>query len=271
MEYIAEAWDADRSLPDYGVNAFAQTPDGYLWAATYEGVARFDGVRFELVNHATTPEFPGKGVIAILKDRAGRLWAATDRGVACLEHGHWHVYRQANGAPVLSGDNLFEGQGGEILVTAGHRSFRLTEGHFVEFGLPPGMGIFKGTLSHTGDLWIHTEKQLATFHGGTWQSIALPPEIAASGLQGVTAAHDGGIWVSGASQILKFRNGTWTKLFRAPEDFSFTGTVRMLEDSERNLWCGDQSRGLVEFRPDRLHTSIHARGRPAEPRDSGLV
>ncbi len=45
MEYIAEAWDADRSLPDYGVNGFAQTPDGYLWAATYEGVARFDGVQ----------------------------------------------------------------------------------------------------------------------------------------------------------------------------------------------------------------------------------
>ena len=192
------------------------------------------------------------------------FWAATDKGVACLDQGHWHVYRQANGEPVLSGDNLFEGQGGEIFVTARHRLFRLIEGHFVEFLLPSGIAISKGTLSHAGDLWIFTEKQLATFHGSTWQSIALPPEITAGGLLGVAAAHDGGVWVAGASHILKFRNGIWTTPFRAPDDFRFTGAVRLLEDSDRNLWCGDQSRGLLEFRPDgRTLRFTHEDGLPS--------
>ncbi len=38
----------------------------------------------------------------------------------------------------------------------------------------------------------------------------------------------------------------------------------MLEDSERNLWCGDQSRGLVEFRPDgRTLRFTHEDGLPS--------
>ena len=38
-------WDTDRGLPDYAAKSFAQTPDGFLWIATFEGLVRFDGAR----------------------------------------------------------------------------------------------------------------------------------------------------------------------------------------------------------------------------------
>ena len=38
-----QVWHAREGLPGPWVRAIAQTPDGYLWVATYGGLARFDG------------------------------------------------------------------------------------------------------------------------------------------------------------------------------------------------------------------------------------
>src|SRR5205823_5977972 len=45
-DYVLRVWGVDDGLPSSYVYSIAQTPDGYLWVATSEGLARFDGVRF---------------------------------------------------------------------------------------------------------------------------------------------------------------------------------------------------------------------------------
>src|SRR4051812_23898132 len=45
-DYIVRTWGVDEGLPSSRVMGLTQTPDGYLWVATLDGVARFDGVRF---------------------------------------------------------------------------------------------------------------------------------------------------------------------------------------------------------------------------------
>src|ERR1051325_6092039 len=45
-QYTQDVWRTEAGLPHNSVLAIAQTPDGYLWLATEEGLARFDGVRF---------------------------------------------------------------------------------------------------------------------------------------------------------------------------------------------------------------------------------
>jgi ligand-binding sensor domain-containing protein len=42
-DFLTEVWTAEQGLPDSSVTALAQTPDGYLWIGTYNGLARFDG------------------------------------------------------------------------------------------------------------------------------------------------------------------------------------------------------------------------------------
>src|SRR5687767_5617338 len=42
-----QVWKSDDGLPNNHVTGLAQTPDGYLWVATYSRPARFDGIRFE--------------------------------------------------------------------------------------------------------------------------------------------------------------------------------------------------------------------------------
>ena len=45
-QYHFDTWTTDNGLPQNGVRQIAQTPDGYLWFTTFDGLVRFDGVRF---------------------------------------------------------------------------------------------------------------------------------------------------------------------------------------------------------------------------------
>ena len=45
-QYRFDSWTTDNGLPQNGVRTITQTPDGYLWLTTFDGLVRFDGVKF---------------------------------------------------------------------------------------------------------------------------------------------------------------------------------------------------------------------------------
>src|SRR6059058_1665672 len=50
------AWQTETGLPQNTVHSIAQTSDGYIWVATEEGLARFDGAGFRVFDKQNTPE-----------------------------------------------------------------------------------------------------------------------------------------------------------------------------------------------------------------------
>ena len=46
--YVHEVFTVDDGLPRAGIAQALQTRDGYLWLATFDGLVRFDGARFEV-------------------------------------------------------------------------------------------------------------------------------------------------------------------------------------------------------------------------------
>ena len=54
-QYRFDSWTADTGLPQNIIRAIHQTADGYLWLATLDGLARFDGVRFTIFNKSNSP------------------------------------------------------------------------------------------------------------------------------------------------------------------------------------------------------------------------
>ena len=47
-QYVHDQWTKEDGLPLDMIGEVQQTPDGYLWIATQQGFARFDGREFEL-------------------------------------------------------------------------------------------------------------------------------------------------------------------------------------------------------------------------------
>ena len=75
-----DVWNTENGMPSSSVTAIAQTPDGYLWVGTYNGLARFDGVRFVTFDPANTPALTHARVRRLFVDSQGTLWINTYDG-----------------------------------------------------------------------------------------------------------------------------------------------------------------------------------------------
>ncbi|MCK6684605.1 MAG: ATP-binding protein [Thermoanaerobaculia bacterium] len=80
-QYGLTRWTAEKGLPQNDVKSIVQTTDGYLWLATDDGLARFDGFRFRTYNKRNTPGFPSSSIEALAADPAGGLWAGSSDGL----------------------------------------------------------------------------------------------------------------------------------------------------------------------------------------------
>lgn len=76
------SWQREQGLPENYVRTLAQTPDGYIWVGTDEGVSRFDGVNF----FSLDPQegFQGGPIQTLFGDSNGALWiGSANDGLSC--------------------------------------------------------------------------------------------------------------------------------------------------------------------------------------------
>lgn len=76
-QYRFDTWTTDNGLPQNGVRQITQTPEGYLWFTTYDGLVRFDGVRFTTFNKSNTKGIINNRFTGIFADNEGTIYATT--------------------------------------------------------------------------------------------------------------------------------------------------------------------------------------------------
>jgi ligand-binding sensor domain-containing protein len=105
-DFTFRSWNTEDGLPQTSARAITQTRDGYLWAGTLNGLARFDGVRFQTYNAANTPELFSDSINVLYEDRAGSLWIGTvDGGLARYR---FSLFSNANGLGSITINALSE-------------------------------------------------------------------------------------------------------------------------------------------------------------------
>jgi signal transduction histidine kinase/AraC-like DNA-binding protein/streptogramin lyase len=78
--WVHESWTVKDGLPVNSINALLQDRTGYIWAATFDGLVRFDGIRFTVFNSANSEELPSNRIIQLKEGRDGSLWLITEQG-----------------------------------------------------------------------------------------------------------------------------------------------------------------------------------------------
>ena len=79
-DYGHRLWRTEDGLPQNRIRAISQTPDGYLWIGTSEGLTRFDGVRFTVFDRSNTPAIHDDGILVLRLAYDGALWIGTEGG-----------------------------------------------------------------------------------------------------------------------------------------------------------------------------------------------
>ncbi|MGC2662122.1 MAG: two-component regulator propeller domain-containing protein, partial [Bryobacteraceae bacterium] len=75
-EFARQTWQSENGLPQNTVQAILQSHEGYIWVGTEGGLARFDGVRFQVFNTRNTPELKSNNIRALRETPGNALWIA---------------------------------------------------------------------------------------------------------------------------------------------------------------------------------------------------
>jgi signal transduction histidine kinase/ligand-binding sensor domain-containing protein/CheY-like chemotaxis protein len=78
--WVHESWTVTEGLPVNSIKTVIQDRTGYIWAATFDGLVRFDGVRFAVFNSSNSDELPSNRIVQLTEGRDGTLWLATEQG-----------------------------------------------------------------------------------------------------------------------------------------------------------------------------------------------
>ncbi len=245
--YLIDTWETDQGLPENSATSMVQTTDGYLWFGTFNGLVRFDGVRFTTFHATNTPGLPGSGVVNMHLDISGRLWVSTLSGLAMRDGETWRTFGPADGwtgdfvrafAQRDDGAFLATTFDGQILEWSGER--------FQALPPPPGDG--SGMLAASdasGRWWIAGAGFIGTWDGKQWQ----PASEVAPGTEGIGCApsRDGGVWVITGQSIRLYRDGVEVMQREVPG--LPIGIWSMYEDSSRNLWVSTFDAGVCRIDP----------------------
>ena len=99
-QYAHAAWRARDGFFNGTPNVVAQTPDGYIWVGTNEGLLRFDGVRFVRWSPGGSQRLPSAYVVGLLTTRDGSLWIATLGGLSRWKNDTLTTYQTGVGGTV---------------------------------------------------------------------------------------------------------------------------------------------------------------------------
>ncbi len=238
-QYYGSTWTTENGLPHNNVVSLAQTREGYLWIGTWEGLLRYDGVRFDLYDRGNTPALRGNRIAALHVDGEGRLWIGTDAGIAVYSDGAFAHYGTDHGLADPRVTVIESDPAGRVWVGTLRGLSRFEAGRFTSYGTEDGLpSLYIWSAAGDGDgLWVGTYGGgLARLRGEAVVAAESLPALAVSALR---PTRDGAMWI-GTSDAGLFRRDETGAVSRHPSAGALASEEiqSLLEDRDGNLWIG---------------------------------
>ena len=260
-----------EGLPSSAVLAMALDHDGYIWFATGDGLARFDGVEMTIFRHDS--ERPGSiasnDVAAVVVDGSGRVWAGGEKsGVNRLDPGsgdfiHFrHV--EDDPASLVSDDvlSLAASADGTIWVGQyGGLSAIYPDGRVRSWRHQPGDPdslrsdvILSARATDDGRLWIGTDRGLDVREpDGRLRHVDLKLPTASGG-----PLHVYSVWPDGGGSVLVASRKGLAKVgrnLRSSGPLLDESARAVFRDRDGGLWIGVRGGLLMQQKGDTVRST----------------
>ncbi len=263
--YLIRNYTSDDGLRNETIFNVAQDADGYLWCATYGGLARFDGVRFTVYDPDTTPSLGSRVITSVWADRQGRLWIGNqDFELVLRERGEFRRVEMPlaeDGRPSLV-QNVSEDRSGRIWIdTRADERFPWEPG-----ATNPGLQVLtKGepkivTTTGMSEDWFslpgfkNQTIRYGLMRSGRFSVRADPQGVADFSSPVCFLRQAGGVWMvegSGRERLLRaLRPDGTVSGPRALPRFGEDPPSSFVEDQAGNIWVGFREQGVWRIDPD---------------------
>jgi len=256
LRYLShQSWSTEEGLPQSSVHSLAQTPDGYLWVATEEGLARFDGVAFRVFGRGVEPAFLSDD-ICCLAAAGGSLWIGTAEGLLQWQQGRFHRYGIADGLPSSTIEAIQIRGEASVFVKTYSGWAQWQRPRFQRVSTPPAEGfspapVVENTSTNTtsgpgGALWTSSATMVAGIRHGIRREWQVGRELPAGRIATVVVDREGLVWVGMNNGLVVLDIDQ-----SAPVPVAFlrgNSVLSVFEDAEGNHWIGTETSGLHVLR-----------------------
>ena len=247
------SWTIADAMPA-NIWAITQTPDGYLWLGSVNGLYRFDGVRVERI---AAEKLPSPSIHALAATASGGLWIGYERPVGIISYLHngkvtnyrissrkstsVHAFAVGPDKTVWAStpDSILRFDGKQWINTSGNFGFSFSEGTG---------GVWSFGVARDGVVWSKNLGGLFYLKPG--QSRFERARGYAGGPEGFTNTSDGRLWTTDTQQA---------RLYPMPDLASVPSNGRpsynlglvlpkaiegpILLDRDGTLWCSSVGGG----------------------------
>jgi signal transduction histidine kinase/ligand-binding sensor domain-containing protein len=261
-QYMHTSWRVQDGSAPAGIEAIAQTLDGYIWLSSdARGMYRFDGVRFLPWTLSSNGETIN-AIVNMYGDHSGGLWAFSAREIVHLKGGVVASHYDLDGLQQFQ--QISEDPDGSLWVVRGSVAgsdaplCRITDGAIKCFGKSDGVPtspVDSLLADGKGGFWLGGQTALVHWHDGVSETYAVEALSSNAGQTGINALardRDGVLWVG------IFAEGRGLGLGRLVEGIvkpfvtsTFDGNKvvvnAMISDRDGNLWVGTLGKGIFRI------------------------
>ncbi|MBK7257650.1 MAG: hypothetical protein IPI01_07575 [Ignavibacteriae bacterium] len=257
VQYVHQIWSTANGMPQNSAGSILQTRDGYIWFATQEGLARFDGMEFRVFDRVNTKELPISWMVRLKEDSSGALWmrpAGFAPGMVRMQNGIFKKIDTSNGLShnrAITWENdaygtMWIGTQGGLFEALGD-SFRT---YTMKDGLPADtvIGLFRDSKEH---LWVSTMAGLARMSGGKIERMSGQKEfpetlfVRLNGPANCFEERSGTLWFSTRTHLLAYNDGVVTR-YEKSTVLPNPVIQAMHQDAKGTVWFATAG-GLASF------------------------
>ncbi len=241
--YAHDSWKSGSGIP-----AMYQSKNGYLWLGTFEGLVRFDGVRFVNYDHNSLQELADQSIVALTEDGNGNIILGTQSFGLYQFNGTsispLAAYRQA-GKLSRNINKLWTDKSGSVWVGTSGGVLRISQSKVdVLLPVPEIPQGFKYSFceGNDGEIWIGATDGLYRYSTGAVERVRQFPALPVAG---VCSDKSGTIWVSASDNVVRITGGdigSATLIGR----FAGNAVQQLLSDKDGTLWIAT-AHGLSRY------------------------
>lgn len=273
-EFSRDVWTTRDGLPHNQVSAIRQTPDGYLWFATWEGVVRYNGVRFRVFDRSNTPALTDNGARSLHVMRNGSVLIGTARGgVATVDtQGRWRVWTTAEGLAQNEIWRAIEDRRGRIWVASESAGIdRIDTTGVRHFGKADGLpseALLDLAEGKDGAIWVASALGVVRIEDDKVEAQMAGAGLPATGADDVEVARDGSVWV--ATRLGGFVRRPGSARFERVTPVEIDEVItKVLPEADDAALFGTANEGVLAFAGGRLDRLQNLRS-PANNRVTAL-
>jgi signal transduction histidine kinase len=239
-------WGPNDGLPSSVVTGMVQTNDGFLWLGTLDGVARFDGVKFNAYMPQVFAGSRSARVRCFIPSSTGGAWIVMDRGpIIRLERGK--LPSVVNEGLNEIATSAVEDRNGALWIGYQHLpAQRLVNGKLTAVPVPnaPAGGDSVVAIDASGILWFGQSGLVARQENGEIKQLYKFSNLTMA----MAPAVDGGVWVYCENRLLKLdKNGGARDCGSPPVTLAHISATALSVDHSGTVWLSVWRGGLLTY------------------------